>query len=305
MSILLSTWRFGKPANDAAWPILAEGGYAMDAVEAGIRVAEADPTVTNVGYGALPDADGVITLDACVMDENSRCGAVAALENIRQPISVARRVMEQTPYILLAGQGAREFAVAQGFQRDNLLTPKARARWEEWKASGGSGPMMIHPEVNAENHDTIAMLALDSAGRLCGGCSTSGLAWKRHGRVGDSPIIGAGLYVDGKVGAACATGRGEAALRTSVSFLIVELMRHGLSPQDACLSAIDRVVEIETRAGYGGDFQVGVLAVSVAGEIGAFAVRPGFECALCIDGDSQIHDVPSWTEPEGKAAPTG
>lgn len=271
--VALSTWAHGIPANAAGWEILSAGGRALDAVEAGVRIPEADPEVTSVGYGGWPDRFGRVTLDACIMDEAGRCGSVAFLQEILHPISVARRVMEETPHVMLVGDGALDFALSQGFQRENLLTPRAAAEWEEWKANNGE----TRPVINMENHDTIGMLALDQAGNLSGACTTSGAAWKYHGRVGDSPIIGAGLYVDNEVGGATATGWGEAVIRAVGCFLVVELMRQGLSPQAACEAAVDRVI---AKNPDWAEIQVGFIALDTRGRAGAFCIQPGFNYAL-------------------------
>ncbi|WP_340678755.1 N(4)-(beta-N-acetylglucosaminyl)-L-asparaginase, partial [Paraglaciecola sp.] len=206
--IVISTWEHGTPANEAAWQLLANNGRALDAVEAGVRIPEADPKVRTVGYGGYPDATGVVTLDACIMDENMNCGSVAFLQNIKHPISVARKVMEETPHVMLVGQGALDFAKSQGFVEENLLTAESKADWQQWLKEREV------QMINIENHDTIGMLALDSKGNLSGACTTSGAAYKMHGRVGDSPLIGAGLYVDNEVGAATATGMGELMIKT-------------------------------------------------------------------------------------------
>jgi len=221
--VVLSTWRHGLAANEAAWKILSAGGRALDAVESGVRVSESDPEVSSVGVGGWPDASGVVTLDACIMNEKGDCGSVAAVKEIENPISLARMVMEKTRHIMLVGEGAQLFAAENGIPKKNLLTPKSKAEYEKWKAA--------HPDaiksrtINLENHDTIGLLAIDSKGNLSGACTTSGTAWKLPGRVGDSPIIGAGLYVDNEVGAATATGIGEAVIRACGTFLVVELMR--------------------------------------------------------------------------------
>ncbi len=270
--VVISTWDFGVAANAAAWQVLSKGGRALDAVEAGAKVPEADPKVNSVGYGGLPDRDGRVTLDACIMDENDRCGAVAFLEHIMHPISVARKVMEDTPHVMLVGEGALNFALEKGFQKQNLLTPEAEAAWKEWLKTA-----KYEPVINSERHDTIGMLALDANGRLSGACTTSGMAWKMNGRVGDSPIIGAGMYVDNEVGAACATGVGEAVIRTVGSHLVVELMRQGRTPQQACVAAVERI-----RKKYPdyGKIQVGFLALNKKGEYGAYAIQKGFNYAV-------------------------
>ncbi len=271
--VALSTWNHGMPANSAAWEILSSGGSALDAVEAGVRVPEGDPRVMTVGYGGLPDRDGNVTLDACIMDERGRCGSVAFLKHIRHPVSVARRVMEETPHVMLVGEGALEFALDQGFPQEDILTPEAAAAWERWKEANGPE----RPPINSENHDTIGMLTLDQAGHLSGACTTSGAAYKYHGRVGDSPIIGAGLYVDNDIGGATSTGWGEAVIRAVGCFLVVELMRQGHSPVDACRLAVDRVIEKNPDWR---EIQVGFLALSKTGEYGAYCIAPGFNYAV-------------------------
>jgi len=271
--VALSTWSHGQSANEAAWPILSQGGRALDAVEAGVRVPEADPAITTVGYGGFPDREGKVTLDACIMDESGRCGSVAFLQEIMHPVSVARKVMELTPHVMLVGEGALDFALANGFERQNLLTPEAKAAWERWKEEGGD----TRPPVNIESHDTIGMLTLDTAGNLAGACTTSGAAFKYHGRVGDSPLIGAGLYVDNEFGGATSTGWGEAVIRSVGCFLVVELLRQGYGPGEACEMAVDRVI---SKNPDWQDIQVGFLALNKAGEYGAFCIGPGFNYAV-------------------------
>ena len=241
--IVLSTWRFGLEANAAAWEVLKTGGRSLDDVEAGVRVPEGDPNERSVGYGGRPDRDGRVTLDACIMDEFSNIGSVACLEYIKHPISVARAVMEKTPHVMLVGDGALQFALAQGFHKENLLVEESEKEWKEWLKTSQYKPL-----ANIENHDTIGMIALDAQGNLSGACTTSGMAFKMHGRVGDSPIIGAGLYVDNEVGAAAATGLGEEVIKTTGSFLVVELMRQGYDPKDACEEALKRVIEVVKRS---------------------------------------------------------
>jgi N4-(beta-N-acetylglucosaminyl)-L-asparaginase len=270
--IVISTWDHGFKANEAAWAVLSKNGRAVDAVEKGVNVTESDPEVTSVGKGGYPDRDGRVTLDACIMNEFGDCGSVAFLEHIDNPISVARLVMEKTPHIMLAGEGALAFALENGFKKTNLLTPKAEKAWKEWLKQSNYKP---HPDF--ENHDTIGMLAIDAQGNLGGACTTSGLAWKMHGRIGDSPIIGAGLYVDNEVGAACATGIGEMVIRQCGSFLIVEMMRQGKSPDEACKIAVERIIKHEKEKIK--EEQVGFLAMNKNGEVGSYAVRTGFEYA--------------------------
>jgi N4-(beta-N-acetylglucosaminyl)-L-asparaginase len=290
--VVISTWDHGLPANNAAWKILSTGGYALDAAEQGVRVPEGDPRVTSVGYGGAPDATGKVTLDSCIMDEKGNAGSVAFLQHIKHPISVARLVMEKTPHVMLTGTGALDFALANGFQKENLLTPAMRDRWKAWKKSN----VGFHPEINVENkpgdnHDTISMLALDRDGRLCGACTTSGLAYKMHGRVGDSPIIGAGLFVDGEVGAAAATGTGELVMKTLGSFLIVELMRGGMAPDEACRTAIRRIAE--KIPGYR-NHQIGYIALSKQGTTGTAGLQPGFVYALTTNGFSGTREADPW-----------
>ena len=280
--IVLSTWNFGVPANAEAWKVLNSGGWALDAVEAGVKIPEGDPNVHSVGYGGLPDRDGHVTLDACIMDENLNCGSVACIENIMHPISVARLVMEKTPHIMLVGEGAYQFAIQQGFKKENLLTPESEKIWKEWLKNSG-----YVPKINEINHDTIGMIALDSNGRLSGACTTSGLSYKLHGRVGDSPIIGAGLYVDGEYGAATSTGIGEEVIRISGTHLVVELMCQGRTPQEACEEAVNRVVK-NKRNKIDGDFQVGFLALNKNGEYGAYAVNKGFKYAVYSNEENNI-----------------
>jgi len=273
--IVLSTWDFGLRANEEAWKILSAGGTALDAVEQGVRLTEADPTERSVGYGGRPDRDGIVTLDACIMDDKANIGSVAGLENIKHPISVARAVMEKTPHVMLVGAGALQFAKEQGFTEENLLTPESEKEWKEWLKTA-----KYEPVVNIENHDTIGMIALDDYGNLSGACTTSGMAYKLHGRVGDSPIIGAGLYVDNEIGAATATGHGEEVIRTVGSHLVVELMRQGRSPQKACEEAVRRIVKFTQQRGKSLDnIQVGFIALNKKGEYGAYCIHSGFNYA--------------------------
>ena len=283
---VISTWNFGVAANAAAWAVLEKGGRALDAVEAGARVPEADESNQSVGYGGLPDRDGRVTLDSCVMDENGNAGSVCCLEHIMHPVSVARLVMEKTPHVILVGDGALDFALKNGFKKENLLTEKSKKDWQEWLKTA-----QYKPIINIENHDTIGIMALDKNGNLSGACTTSGLAYKMHGRVGDSPIIGAGLFVDNEIGAATSTGMGELVLRTCGSFLIVELMRQGLSPQKACEEGVKRVVQKNKNYK---DVQIGFLALNKNGEYGAYAIQKGFQYAVNVNGKSQLVDVDSY-----------
>ena len=296
---VVSTWDFGIAANQAAWAILGKGGHALDAVESGVQVPESDLKNHSVGKGGYPDRDGHVTLDASIMDADGNCGAVAALEHIEHPISVARRVMERTPHVLLVGEGALQFALEQGFRKQDLLTPEAEQAWHEWLKTAKYQPS-IYCEVlgygktgtpsSAHYHDTIGMLALDAHGKLAGACTTSGMAWKMRGRVGDSPIIGAGLYVDGEVGGATSTGVGEEVIRNAGSFLVVELMRQGRTPTEACREAVMRIVRKKPKTAK--EIQVGFLAMNKGGEVGAWAIQPGFSYAVC-DAKDQRALVPA------------
>lgn len=284
--LVISTWN-NHGANAAAMSVIENNGLAVDAVEAGVRVPEADPNDTSVGYGGLPDREGNVTLDACIMDSKGNAGSVCFLEHIKHPISVARKVMDETPHVILAGAGALKFALEKGFKKENLLTEDSKKAWQEWKKES-----KYQPVINIENHDTIGMLAIDKNGDIAGACTTSGLAYKMNGRVGDSPIIGAGLYVDNEVGGATATGLGEAVLKTLGSFLIVELMRQGMSPSDACKEAVMRIVKKQNYKA----FQVGYLAVNKKGEFGAFALQPGFNYVLSHNKETKLMDAESFIE---------
>jgi N4-(beta-N-acetylglucosaminyl)-L-asparaginase len=283
---VVSTWDFGVPANQAAWAVLGKGGSAIDAVEAGARWAETGQCNSTVGRCGYPDRDGFVTLDASIMKGDGSCGSVAALEGIDHPITVARRVMEKTPHVMLVGAGAQQFAIEQGFKAQDLRTPEAEKAWKEWlKTSKYAPEINVEQRAmpgNKENHDTIGMLAIDRNGRLAGACTTSGMAWKMRGRVGDSPIIGAGLYVDDEVGGATASGVGEEMIRNAASFLVVELMRQGRSPAEACREAIERVVRKRPEASK--ELQVCFLALNKHGEVGAFALHKGFSYAVCDAG---------------------
>ena len=274
--IVISTWRFGVEANQAAWEVLSKNGRALDAVEAGVKIPEADPKERSVGLGGRPDRDGHVTLDACIMDENMNIGSVACLEHIVHPISVARAVMEKTPHVMLVGEGALQFALSQGFKKENLLTPESEKEWKEWLKES-----KYKPVVNIENHDTIGMVALDMNGNLSGACTTSGMAFKMHGRVGDSPIIGAGLYVDNEVGAATATGHGEEVIRIAGCHTVVELMRQGFPPEEACRKAVERIISsAKNRNKPLSELQIGFIAINKNGEHGAFCLQKGFNYAV-------------------------
>jgi isoaspartyl peptidase/L-asparaginase-like protein (Ntn-hydrolase superfamily) len=288
--IVLSTWRFGLGANEAAWEVLKKGGRALDAVEAGVKVPEADPKERSVGYGGRPDREGRVTLDACIMDEMSNIGSVGCLENIKHAISVARAVMEKTPHVMLVGDGAFQFALSQGFKKENLLTEESEKEYKEWLKNSEYKPI-----ANIENHDTIGMIALDADGNLSGACTTSGMAFKMHGRLGDSPIIGAGLYVDNEIGAATATGHGEEVVRIAGCHLVVELMRQGKSPQKACEEAVSRIVKLtKNRKKELKDIQVGFIALNKAGEYGSYCVQGGFNYAVYDDTGNNLIDADSF-----------
>ena len=265
--IAICTWNF-ENATAKAWEVLKEGGSALDAVEQGVMVEEADINNQTVGKGGRPDRNGNVTLDACIMDKDGNCGAVLCMQNIAHPISVARKVMEETPHVMLAGKGAELFGYEMGFEKTNLLTEKSKLEWLEWKKTSEYKPI-----INIENHDTIGMLAIDKNGDISGACTTSGMAYKFAGRVGDSPIIGAGLFVDNEVGGATATGVGEEVVRTVGSFLIVELMRQGKSPQEACEEGVKRIIDKNKE---NTDFQIGFIAMNKKGETGSYCIQPGF-----------------------------
>lgn len=277
---IIATWK-NLGATAAAMEMMKKTGSALDAVEAGAKVPEADPNDTSVGYGGNPDANGIVSLDACIMDHEGNAGSVVFLQGIKHPISVARKVMEETPHVILSGQGALDFALGKGFEVENLLTPEAESRWLEWKETNQSIP------VGKDNHDTIGILALNEKGELCGACTTSGSAYKMHGRVGDSPIIGAGMYVDNEVGGACATGLGELVLTTLGSFLIVELMRQGASPTEACKEAIGRIVKRYKNRIDEDSWQVGYLALDKYGNYGQYSIKEGFSVAVNQGGENK------------------
>lgn len=282
--LVISTWMHGLAANEGAWKVISKGGSALDAAEAGVRITEADVSGRSVGIGGTPDRDGYVTLDACIMDEKGNAGSVSFLQNILHPISVARKVMEKTPHVMLVGEGALKFAKSEGFEEVDLLTDETKADYEKWLETSEYKPI-----INIENHDTIGLLTMDLEGNLSGACTTSGLGYKMHGRVGDSPVIGAGLFVDNEVGAATATGMGEAVLKTCGTFLVVELMRQGKSPQEACEEAVKRIAAKQDYA----NFQIGYIAVNKAGDIGAYSIHPGFDYALQKNGQNIMVKVAS------------
>ncbi|MEB2784228.1 isoaspartyl peptidase/L-asparaginase family protein [Algoriphagus persicinus] len=288
MPLILSTWNHGLPANVAAMQKLTSGGSIVDAVEAGVRDTELDMSNLSVGLQGLPDREGITTLDASIMSGDGSCGSVAFVRQVKHPITLARMVMEETPHVMLAGEGARQFAIAQGMPMEKEeLSPNAKKAYLKWKETS-----QYRPIINIENHDTIGMIGMDATGNLAGSCTTSGLAYKMHGRVGDSPIIGAGLFVDNEVGAATATGLGEAIIRICGSFLIVELMRQGRTPQEACEEAVKRLISKNKDIK---NIQAGFLAINKDAEVGAYAVHPGFNFAqatlqnnMMIDSNSHF-----------------
>jgi N4-(beta-N-acetylglucosaminyl)-L-asparaginase len=306
--IVISTWDSGIPVNEAAFQVLKnKDGKALDAVEQGARFIE-DQINCCVGLGGNPDRDGFVTLDASIMDHKMNCGGVAFLEDIKHPISVARKIMESTPHVYLVGEGARDFALKNGFEAEpKVLSEDANKAYTEWLKKAeykpvrnieleqnkaikkGNGPFAPNRfEDGSFNHDTMGLVALDAAGNLSGACTTSGMGFKMRGRVGDSPIIGAGLYVDNEVGAVTSSGQGEEVIRIAGSFLVTEYMRQGKSPETACRLAVERLVKINpTKAK---DFQVGFIALNKAGEYGAYAVNPGFVYSVTTaPGNGKVH----------------
>ncbi len=288
--IVIATWD-NREATKAAWEILKSGGRSLDAVEAGARVPEADPNDTSVGYGGFPDRDGKVTLDACIMDEFGNAGSVSFLQNIMHPISVARMVMEKTPHVMLSGAGALDFALDNGFKEENLLTPTAEKAWKEWLIKAE-----YKPKINWERHDTIGIVAMDSQQRIAGACTTSGMAFKLHGRVGDSPVIGAGMFSDNEVGAAASTGLGEMVLRTLGSFLVVEEMRRGKSPQKATEYVIRRIAAKYPEQSKNN--QIGFIAIDKKGRHGAFAMQTGFNYAIFQNGENRVIESKSLFPPQ-------
>lgn len=284
--VVLSTWKFGIDANAEAWKTLANSGRALDAVEAGVKVIEGNMKERSVGLGGRPDRDGHVTLDACIMDEFANIGSVACIEHIKHPISVARAVMEKTPHVMLVGEGALKFALSQGFTKEKGVVEESQKDWKEWLKTSN-----YKPQANIENHDTIGMIAMDANGNFSGACTTSGLAYKMHGRVGDSPIIGAGLFVDNEVGAATATGHGEEVIRIAGCHLVVELMRQGKSPQQACEEAVARIVRITKNRGKNlKDIQVGFIAINQNGQHGAYCIQSGFNYAIYDGSGNNLVD---------------
>jgi N4-(beta-N-acetylglucosaminyl)-L-asparaginase len=296
--LVISTWDTGINANKAAWQTLRTNGRALDAVEAGVMVTEAEVHNCCVGLNAYPDRDGHVTLDACIMDEHGNAGSVCFLERIKHPISVARKVMENTPHVMLVGSGAQQFAIQQGFLLEpDQLSDDAKKAYDEWLKKSEYKPVINIENSKGQtafvparfddgsfNHDTISMLALDAQGNLSGSCTTSGMAFKMRGRVGDSPIVGAGLFVDNEVGAAASTGLGEEVMKICGSHLVVEAMRHGMAPEDACKSALERVMSRHTKAELK-DTQVAFIALDKKGNYGGYAIQKGFSYAVCYADD--------------------
>ena len=304
--VVVSTWDAGLRANKGAWEVLGNDGNALDAVERGVMVTENEINCC-VGLGANPDRDGFVTLDASIMDHRFNCGSVAFLERIKHPISVARRVMEKTPHVMLAGSGAQQFAVAEGFVLEpQELSPDAKKAYSNWLKNTqyepqinreniqnrGHGPA-APAQINGEwNHDTIGMVALDKEGRLAGSCTTSGMGFKMRGRIGDSPIIGAGLYVDGEVGACTATGQGEDVIRVAGSSSVVEYMRQGFGPELACQKVIERIVKIKGEDAK--KIQVAFLAINKNGVVGSCAIHKGFSYALKTNTTERLVEAKAW-----------
>lgn len=298
--MMISTWDEGKNVNAAGWEILAKNGRALDAIEAGAIYVE-DKISCCVGLGAYPDRDGIVTLDACVMDEHSNIGAVAGIEKIKHPLSVARKVMETTPHVLLVGDGAQQFAIENGFPKESgELSEDAKKAYQEWlkkseykptinientKQNGPFAPAFF--EDGSPNHDTMGMIALDSKGNLSGGVTTSGMAFKIHGRVGDSSGIGAGLYVDNEVGAATSSGVGEEVIRICGTHLVIEFMRQGYSPEMACKKAVERITKRDPEKAK--KIQVGFVAMNKKGQYGAWSIQKGFSYAVKSNTEEKIY----------------
>lgn len=283
--VMISTWNHGLDANKAGWEVLKTGGSSLDAVEAGARVTESDVKNRSVGIGGMPDREGHVTLDACIMDWEANCGSVGFLEGIAHPISVARHIMEHTPHVMLVGAGAKQYALKNGFDTIKTPLPEVKAEWKKWKKEQEA--MTKKPQINHENHDTIGLLAIDKDGRISGACTTSGWAYKLPGRLGDSPIIGAGLFIDQEVGGAVATGLGESIIRVAGAHTVVELMRHGRTPQEACKEAVDRLIrKHKDMTG----LQCGFLAIDRFGNVGAYSVYNGFNYAYRDSNKEELID---------------
>ena len=274
----ISTWKTTE-ANLKAGLLLDKGIDGLTAAVEGVAVEEENPKNTTVGFGGAPDRTGKVTLDACVMNHLGDCGAVVAVENIVNVAKLAKDVMEKTPHVMLAGKGAEDFAISEGYNQTDLLTEKSKKDWKKWLESEEYKPI-----INIENHDTIGMLCLDKNNNISGACTTSGLAYKMRGRVGDSPIIGSGLFIDNKIGGAVATGLGEEVVKTVGSFLVVELMRQGKSPQEACEAAVNRIVSSNSQKN---KFQVAYIAMNKSGEVGSYSIEPGFTYMDYFKGENK------------------
>ena len=274
----ISTWKTSE-ANYKAGSLLDSGTDALNAAVIGVAVEEENPKNTTVGIGGAPDRSGNVTLDACVMNHLGDCGSVVAVENIMNVARLAKDVMEKTPHVMLAGKGAEEFAISEGYKKINLLTETSKKEWEKWLENEEYKPI-----INIENHDTIGMLCLDKNNNISGACTTSGLAYKMKGRIGDSPIIGSGLFIDNKIGGAVATGLGEEVVKTVGSYLVVELMRQGMSPQEACETAIKRIVSTNSQEN---KFQVAYIAMNKNGEVGSYSIEPGFSYMDYYNGENK------------------
>ena len=274
----ISTWKTTE-ANYKAGSLLDNGTDALNAAVIGVAVEEENPKNTTVGYGGAPDRSGNVTLDACVMNHLGDCGSVVAVENIMNVARLAKDVMEKTPHVMLAGRGAEEFAISEGYKKIDLLTETSKKDWEKWLENEEYKPI-----INIENHDTIGMLCLDKNNNMSGACTTSGLAYKMKGRIGDSPIIGSGLFIDNKIGGAVATGLGEEVVKTVGSYLVVELMRQGKSPQEACETAVKRIVSSNSQEN---KFQVAYIAMNKSGEVGSFSIEPGFSYMDYYNGENK------------------
>ncbi|MCH2137837.1 MAG: isoaspartyl peptidase/L-asparaginase [Phycisphaerales bacterium] len=280
--IIVSTWSFGRRGHAAAWPTLLDGGHAIDAVEKVCRVVEDDVEVDSVGWGGRPDREGRMTLDGCIMLSPRACGSVAAIERHRHPVSIARRVMDSTEHIMLVGPLADDFADAHGIEPEPVLAPVALEAWKSrHEAQGASGAPPaggLHPdEARWRNHDTIGTLAIDTHGTIAGACSTSGMAWKVPGRVGDSPIIGHGLYVRPSVGGATGTGTGELVMGECSSFYVVERMAAGDEPAEACAAALRRIMDAGALTC---EQTVAMLALRADGAWGAATIQKGYRTSV-------------------------
>ncbi len=286
--VIVSTWPFGKASNDEALRILTQGGSGLDAVEKGIWVTENDLSNSSVGAGGMPNAKGVVQLDACIMSgPGHRAGSVAAIEGIRHPISAARRVMEKTKHVMLVGSGAREFALKEGLETAEMPTEARRREWLLWKSK--------QENADGKNHDTIALILLAPDGHFYGGCSTSGWAYKLSGRVGDSPIIGGGLYVDDQVGAAGATGLGENVMRYCGSFQVVSFMQRGATPTEACLETVKAIARKDPK---GSDLSINFIAVDKKGRYGAAGSAQGFSYSVTTPKFSRVETARAVTAKE-------